>query len=150
MIHAVAHASVAIKWLLPSTAAEQDLDRAVALLKGVKSGQIALRQPPHWLAEVAAVLSRIAPTTARRNIEDLCAMRIPVIESQEIYVSASRLAVSLDRHLFDTLYHAVALAMPECTLVTADERYFDSARKEGSITLLRDFDPTPQPPGDSD
>lgn len=141
MIHAVADASVAVKWFLPPTEAEQGHDLAVALLQGVKSGQIALREPPHWLAEVAAVLSRLAPATARQNIEDLYAMRIPVMETPEIYVTASKLAISLDQHLFDTLYHAVALVSRDCTLVTADERYYDKAHKEGSIALLRDFDP---------
>ena len=144
MIHAVADASVALKWFLPSAEAEEDHDRAVALLKGVKSGQIVLREPPHWLAEVAAVLSRLAPASARQSIEDLCALRIPVMETAEIYVTASKLAVSLDQHLFDTLYHAVALASPDCTLVTADERYYVKARKEGSIALLRDFNASGQ------
>lgn len=141
MILVVVDASVAVKWFLPPTEAEQGHDRAVALLEGLISGQIALREPPHWLAEVAAVLSRLAPATARQNIEDLYVMRIPVMETAEIYVTASKLAVSLDQHLFDTLYHAVALASPDCTLVTADERYYDKARKEGSIALLREFDP---------
>lgn len=140
MIYAVADASVAVKWFLPPTQAEQGHDRAVALLQGVKSGQIALREPPHWLPEVAAVLSRLAPATARQSIEDLYAMRIPVMETPEIYVTAGKLAVSLDQHLFDTLYHAVALLSPDCTLVTADERYYDKAHKEGAIALLRDFD----------
>jgi predicted nucleic acid-binding protein len=36
--------------------------------------------------------------------------------------------------------HVVALASPDCTLVTADERYYDKAHQEGSIALLRDFD----------
>lgn len=141
MILVVVDASVAVKWFLQPTEAEQGHDRAVALLQGVRSGQIALLQPSHWLAEVAAVLSRLAPATARQNIEDLYAMRIPVMETAEIYVTASKLAVSLDQHLFDTLYHAVALASPDCTLVTADERYYEKAHKEGSIALLRDFDP---------
>jgi len=140
VIYAVADASVAVKWFLPPTEAELGHDRAVALLQGVKSGQIALREPPHWLAEVAAVLSRLAPTTARQNIEDLYAMRIPVMETPEIYVTASKLAISLDQHLFDTLYHAVALDSPGCILVTADGRYYDKAHEEGSIVLLRDFD----------
>lgn len=147
MIYAVADASVALKWFLPSAEAEEDHDRAVALLKGVKAGQIVLREPPHWLAEVAAVLSRLAPASARQNIEDLYAMRIPVVETPEVYVTASKLAVSLDQHLFDTLYHAVALLSPDCTLVTADERYYGRARKEGSITLLRDFEPASEEPG---
>jgi predicted nucleic acid-binding protein len=67
-------------------------------------------------------------------------MRIAVVETVGLYTTASKLAVSLDQHLFDTLYHAVALLVPDCTLVTADERYYTRARKTGSITLLRDFD----------
>ena len=54
MIHAVVDASVAVKWFLPPTEAEQGHDEAVTLLKEVRSGHIALREPPHWLAEVAA------------------------------------------------------------------------------------------------
>lgn len=141
MIYVVADASVAVKWFLPPTEAEQDHDRAVALLHGVNSGQIALREPPHWLAEVAAVLSRLAPAAARQNIEDLYAMRIPVVESVELYTTASRLAISLDQHVFDTLYHAVALLTPDCTLVTADERYYGKSHKAGSIARLGDFNP---------
>lgn len=141
MISAVADASVAVKWCLPPTDTERDRDQAIALLEDVKSGRIALRQPPHWLAEVAAVLSRLAPTTARQDIEDLYAMRIPVVETVELYTTASRLAISLDQHVFDTLYHAVALLTSDCTLVTADERYYSKARKAGSIALLGDFNP---------
>ncbi len=139
MISAVADASVAVKWFLPPTEAERDRDRAAALLQGVRAGQIVLQEPPHWIAEVAAVLSRLVPTTAHREIEDLYAMRIAVVETAELYTTASRLAVSLDQHLFDTLYHAVALLVPECTLVTADERYYRKARPVGSIALLHDF-----------
>lgn len=141
MISAVADASVAVKWCLPPTDMDLERDQAIALLEGVKSGRIALRQPPHWLAEVAAVLSRLTPTTTRQDIEDLYAMHIPVVESVEIYTTAGRLAISLDQHVFDTLYHAVALLTPDCTLVTADERYYSKARKAGSIVLLGDFNP---------
>lgn len=141
MINAVADASIAVKWFLPPTEAERDRDRAVALLQEIKAGRIALREPPHWIAEVAAVLSRLAPTTAHQDIEDLYAMRIAVVETAELYTTASKLAVSLGQHMFDTLYHAAALLTPDCTLVTADERYYNKAHKAGAIMLLRDFDP---------
>ena len=141
MIHAVIDASVALKWCLPPTDAQFNQDLAPALLDGVKGGRIALHQPPHWLAEVAAVLSRLTPTTARLDIEDLYAMRVPIMDCVELYTTASRLATSLDQHVFDTLYHAVALLVPDCSLITADERYYDKARGVGSIALLRDFDP---------
>ena len=49
------------------------------------------------------------------------------------------LARQLDHPLFDTLYHALALATPGATLVTADSRYFDKARHLGQIAWLPDF-----------
>ncbi len=141
MINAVADASVAVKWCLPPTDAERNRDLAIALLEGVKGGRIVLRQPPHWLAEVAAVLSRLSPTTAREDMELLHAMRIPTVNTVELYTTACRLAITLDHHVFDTLYHALALLLPDCTLVTADERYYNKARNVGSIVLLRNFNP---------
>ncbi len=46
--------------------------------------------------------------------------------------------IDLDRHLFDTLYHAVALE-EGATLVTADEVHFAKARRLGNIELLADL-----------
>ena len=45
MIHAVADASVAVKWFLPPTEAERGHDRAVVFLQGVRSGQVELLAP---------------------------------------------------------------------------------------------------------
>jgi predicted nucleic acid-binding protein len=42
--------------------------------------------------------------------------------------------------LFDTLYHAVALQTPGCTLVTADKVYYRKAKVLGQIQLLEDFE----------
>ncbi len=140
MTNVVADASVAVKWFLPPTDAELDGDRAIGLLQGVKDGRIALREPPHWLAEVAAVLSRLTPTTAHQDIELLYAMRIPTVDTAEVYIAASKLAIRLDQHVFDTLYHALALLLPDCTLVTVDARYYRKARSLGAIKLLADLD----------
>ncbi len=48
------------------------------------------------------------------------------------------MAITLNHHLFDTLYHAVALEVG-ATLVTADEVYFNKARHLGGMQLLADF-----------
>jgi len=64
-------------------------------------------------------------------------MRIPVIETPEVYDVACKLAIALDQHVFDTLYHATALLSQDCMLVTADERYHGKARKIGAISLLK-------------
>jgi predicted nucleic acid-binding protein len=49
------------------------------------------------------------------------------------------MVIDLGQHLFDTLYHAVALETPDAVLITADERYFRAARHAGRIARLRDW-----------
>ncbi len=139
MIRVVVDASVAVKWAFPFRDDEADGEKAVALLDSFRKGEIALLEPPHWLAEVAAVVTRQSPETVRQYVEVLYALRIPVADGPEIYSLACEIAVATEQHVFDTLYHAVALLAPDCSLVTADERYYRSARGRGSIVLLRDF-----------
>src|SRR5208282_1664295 len=43
------------------------------------------------------------------------------------------------QHLFDTLYHAIALEHAGATLVTADRRYREKAENYGNIVALRDW-----------
>jgi predicted nucleic acid-binding protein len=140
VIRVVVDASVAVKWAYPSRDDEADAAKALALLDGYRKGETALLQPPHWLAEIAAVVARQSPETTRQYLDVLYALRVPVAGGLEVYLQACELAIATGQHVFDTLYHAVALLTPECTLVTADERYYDKARTKGSIVLLRDFD----------
>jgi predicted nucleic acid-binding protein len=95
----------------------------------------------HWLAETAAVLVRLSPETAAEDVADLYAMSLPVESGPEVYLVARDLAQSLNQHVFDTLYHAVALTLPNTVLVTADPRYERSARRPGAVMLLRDLSP---------
>jgi predicted nucleic acid-binding protein len=53
-----------------------------------------------------------------------------------IYKRASRLAAALNHHLFDTLYHAVALER-DATLVSADGPYLRKAEHLGAIMALQ-------------
>lgn len=139
MIRVVVDASVAVKWAFPFSDDETDGEKAIALLDSYRRGEIAVLEPPHWLAEVAAVVARKSPATAREYVEVLCALRIPVIDAPEIYSLACEIAATTGQHVFDTLYHAVALRDPDCSLVTADERYYKKSRGRGNIVLLRDF-----------
>lgn len=102
----VVDASVAVKWFADGDWAlrEDDIEPALELLKTSTRGTLDFYQPPHFLTEVAAVVSR-----------------------------------QLDHHLFDTLYHAVALSIPGAVLVTADHRYFARAQPLGQIAWLADF-----------
>ena len=56
--------------------------------------------------------SRLVPRRAEAVIGLMYAMEFPVSDSPEIYGRACELAVSSGAHVFDTLYHAVALCHP--------------------------------------
>jgi len=135
----VIDASVVIKWLFDDPEREDDVRAALALLDGVVDRRIAVRQPPHWLAEVAAVATRLDADTAPHAVRLLHAMELPVLDGVEVYERAIDLASTLRHHLFDTLYHAVALVSPDTTFVTAEVAYYRRAAPLGSIRLLKDM-----------
>lgn len=139
VVRAVVDASVAVKWIFPDAENEVDARVAVALLRAIQSGSVQVVQPAHWLAEVAAVISRLAPQAVHEEVGLLYAMEFPVMETLDVYEQACKLAVQFKHHLFNTLYHAVALCAFDTTLVTADERYYRKARSAGGITRLEDF-----------
>ena len=135
----VIDASVIVRWVLLQRHDEADTDQALAVLEGMRSGRGHVHQPVHWLAEVASVLVRLSPDTAAADVTDLYAMNLPVEDGPEVYLTACDLAHDLNLHVFDTLYHAVALTLPGTVLVTADARYERNARRRGAVVLLRDL-----------
>lgn len=135
----VLDASVVIKWFFRDDPKEQHSQQALEILQAVASGEVQLVQPPHFMAEVSAVLSREKPEQAQVDIADLLSVEWRVAESDAIYATASELAVALSHHLFDTLYHAAALHQANAVLVTADVRYFNKALHMGRIALLEDI-----------
>lgn len=142
----VVDASVAIKWFLSLRQDEDHADLALKILEEIVLGAIKLVQPPHFIAEVAAVLARTKPDEAQDDLLDLLDLlniERGTVDSPEIYTTSLELAIRHQHHLFDTLYHAVALHHPSATLITADQRYFDKAKGEGRISLLSDWTPDP-------
>lgn len=135
----VLDASVIAKWFLRDDPEEEDVPKAMSVLDGIRRDTFVVLQPPHWLAEAAAVAARLRPAEAERIVQLLDAMELPVKAEPEVYTRAVRLARELDHHLFDTLYHAVALNHREATLLTADRRYYSKARGSGRIALLSDW-----------
>lgn len=131
----VVDASVVVKWVLPGSDREPHTPQALRLLGGIREGSTEPIQPPHWLAEVAAVITRLQPEIAEPTLDLLDALDLPVASDLATYRRASRIAASLGHHLFDTLYHALAVER-DAVLVTADERYFRKAHALGSIVLL--------------
>ena len=136
---AVVDASVALKWFFNEHSDEPHADRAAAVLRDVGTGWSRMAQPPHFLAEVAAVLARKAPETARENLFDLQLLEWESVGSPAIYATAVDLSIDLRHHLFDTLYHATAMHTEGATLVTADDAYYDKARHRRRIVRLMDL-----------
>lgn len=137
----VVDASVAVKWFAEGDWAlrEDDIEPALEILKASTRGTLDFYQPPHFLAEVAAVVARLKPDQAQQYIDNLAQLNITWATPTVAYTRAIELARQLDHHLFDTLYHAVALSVPGAMLVTADRRYFDKARHLGQIAWVADF-----------
>ena len=131
----VADASVVVKWAFSEKTREPHIDRARALLREVQTGRIVLLQPPHWIAEVAAVLARDQPDLVDDVIDLLDAMEVQTIADRAVYKRASRIARELGKHVFDSLYHAVALEH-EAVLVSADAKYYRKAQRLGSLIPL--------------
>lgn len=132
----VLDASVALKWFLADAAGEDHVAQALGLLGEVASGEVKLLQPPHFVAEVAAVLARLKPRQALDDVLDLLDIEFETADDPGIYARALELAIRHQHHVFDTLYHAVALETPGAEFITADGRYFEKARSEGRMRLL--------------
>jgi predicted nucleic acid-binding protein len=135
----VADASVALKWFIGAQPGEGDVEAALGLLRAVADRRLVLIQPPHFVAEVCAVLARESPDSAHRDLADLLDLSMQVRAEPGTYALAMTLAQRHRQHVFDTLYHALALKIDEAVLVTADERYERQTRGEGRIVRLRDF-----------
>jgi predicted nucleic acid-binding protein len=136
----VLDASVILKWLLEDPAKEPDTEKALALIDAVIHGKLEMLQPVHWLIEVAAVVARLTPQTAVHDVELLAAMQFPTSDDPNVLLRATELAIETEHHLFDTLYHAVALEHGDAVLVTADDRYRRKAERYGMIAALADWE----------
>ena len=133
----VLDASVVLKWFFADRADEPLVAPAIALLQRFQTGGDRFLCPPHFIAEMASVLARESPDTANDSVNDLLTMTWETTADELIYRRAIALANTLDHHLFDTLYHAVAL-VHGATLVTADAKYFKKATKVGAMVWLAD------------
>ncbi len=134
----VIDASVAVKWFLLHRSSEQNLVQARRLAERVGHPSTALFAPPHWQMETLSVLVRLEPQLAGEALGVLNDMSARIVSGSTSMQLGLRIAADLRHHLFDTLYHAVAMEM-EAMLVTADEAYFDKAKPLGSIMRLADF-----------
>ena len=134
----VIDASVSLKWFRVWSAMETDTGRAAAILAAIEKGEAAALQPPRWKAGVLAVMARKEPERIEAVQDLLFAVPHRSCDDAGTYKKAAQLSVQLKHHLFDTLYHAVALEN-DATLATADDAYFAKAYRLGNIKLLTNF-----------
>jgi len=134
----VIDASVTLKWLLKDDPHEQDVDKALDILDGIVAGSHGMVQPSHWLAEILAVMARRKPKAVEATFETMDELVEEYCVSRAVYLRAADISSRLNQHLFDTLYHALALELG-ATLITADERYYGAAAQEGAVQRLSDF-----------
>ena len=132
----VVDASVALKWFFRERADEAEVQPALEILQGYIEGRHGLLQPWHFQVEMCAVLARESPALMRENLRDLLALSMPTRDDEIVLWRAMQLSSQLGHHLFDTLYHAVALETDDSVLVTADETYCRKARGLGRVTPL--------------
>lgn len=131
----VLDASVTVKWFAESWNEEGNVLEATSLLRSLQNDEIEVIQPPHWKAEVVSVLARRQPDGVNEALLLMDGLDIICVDNWEVYLRAAKMSISLNHHLFDTLYHAVALEHG-AEFITADKKYFNKARNLGSITLL--------------
>lgn len=134
----VIDASVSLKWILGDESGEHDVAKAEAVLATILQAQRRAIQPPHWFTEVLAVVALKRPKKLEETLSVLQAVPYEACADARVYREAARLSVRLKHHLFDTLYHAVAL-QNDATLITADDAYFAKACCLGNIKLLSNF-----------
>ena len=118
---------------------EPHLAQAEAVAAAIERSDTELLAPVHWIAEIIAVLAR---ARSRALVDDALLvshdMKPKLIQGVTVLKRAADMSIALNHHLFDTLYHAVALE-EGATLVTADETYYGKAKDLGGVALLADF-----------
>ena len=134
----VVDASVALKWFLRTKSDEPYLANAEAVAAAIDQSATELFAPAHWTTEVVGVLVRLEPSLVDDALLLLDDMQPVLIHSLPVLRRAADLSIALNHHLFDTLYHAVALE-EHATLVTADDAYFGKAKDLGAIVQLATF-----------
>ena len=135
----VVDASVAVKWLV----AEEDSDAADRLLAGGDD----LYAPRLMVSEVANAVWRKARMgeieRGRDGILMAAVSEMPVHWSSDetVCVDAVRLAVALDRPVYDCVYLALAHRV-DAQLVTADARFANAlatTEHGGTVVTLKDY-----------
>ena len=134
----VPDASVILKWVLP-TAAEPELELALALRDAVAGGEVRAVVPDLWIYEAGNTLTRRQPALAERALDALLRFDLETAPRSPEWL---RTTIDLVRRFgvtfYDAAYHAHAI-VGKGTFVTADERYMRRAGDAGFVMRLSDW-----------
>lgn len=66
-------------------------------------------------------------------------MQFSTNDEPHVMRRATALAIETGQHLFDTLYHTVALESEDANLITANDRYRQRTESHGRLIALHDW-----------
>lgn len=130
-------ASVVLKW---ATFDEEDHEQALQFERDLRSEMVQASIPPHFFPEICNMLGRKNPKAAVSFFTYLSEL------SFHEYPLTTRLAslgfLLMEKFsgitFYDASYHALAI-IENGTFLTADEKYYRTAYREGHIMLLKDY-----------
>lgn len=135
----VVDASVVIKWFIP----EADSDKAVKLRDRHIEGSLTLMAPDLLVYEVANALSYhpdLSVDEIKEDLEALLMLDLDLIQpSGEFVSSIAEDARKYSVSVYDSSYLALAEATSS-SLITADRKLYDKAKKAGLALMLDDYD----------
>ena len=131
-------ASVVLKWIRIE---EVDAQQATVVFKEFHLRKTRLAIPHYAYAEIANILgldlSREVACTAFSYLLGMKLDEYP-ITLEVVSVATELMEKYKGVSFYDAGYHAIAL-LHGGTFITADEKYYQKTRKEGSIMLLKDY-----------
>jgi len=133
----IVDASVVLKWVLP---AEDSTEEAHKLADDFFNKRISIFVPAHFHSEIANIAFRKVPLLAFSFIHQIINSELrPCQLGLELLNSAFRLMKKYPKiSFYDAFYHALAIER-RGIFVTADQKYYQAVKKEGSILLLKDY-----------
>jgi len=137
-------ASVAAAWLIPGESFE---DKAVKLRDDFVEGRVELYAPHLLVFELGNVLwkhARAGKMSAEQAVE-LARVMLDILPNlvdleEEDLKRAMEIATSEGVTFYDASYIAVA-AKTKSTLVTADRKLYDAARKHAKALMIHEYQP---------
>ena len=137
-------ASVLLKWVLPSED-EPYADNALQLRSAIVDSNVYALVPPLWIYEVGNTIARRFPDHAQAWLSALMKFALEEAPVSKPWLTKTLEIVQLhDVTFYDAAYHALAIVNGG-TFVTADSRYATKTATSGSVVLVGDWRPPPEP-----